>query len=187
MSNGASCPTSIESIGQNNKLRYEMASKYCQDKIVLDCACGGGYGTFILSQNARKVCGYDIDDDNLKIAEQYWSSGNIVYKKVNVEEKNLLEQFDVIVSSETIEHLMMPINETLNLFKKHLNKSGILFLTFPENEIKKNECDTIYHVHFEIKSEEIIKILQDMSFTILQKQTFDDCNECFLAAQLIEV
>ena len=42
--------------------RYLLAAHMSADKDVLDIACGEGYGSHVLAQAARSVCGVDIDE-----------------------------------------------------------------------------------------------------------------------------
>ena len=41
--------------------RYLVAAPLCAGRVVLDVACGQGYGSAILAQTAQSVCGVDID------------------------------------------------------------------------------------------------------------------------------
>ena len=50
--------------------RYALASSIVKDKVVLDLACGEGYGPFILSQNAKSVTAVDIDEESVNIAKR---------------------------------------------------------------------------------------------------------------------
>ena len=42
--------------------RYQLACQVVSGKIVLDAACGEGYGSSLLAQHAKKVIGLDIDE-----------------------------------------------------------------------------------------------------------------------------
>ena len=69
--------------------RYWWAAEKCSGKSVLDCACGKGYGTFILSQKAVKSLGIDLNEDSLKIARStFGETAQLKYLKQDVFELN---------------------------------------------------------------------------------------------------
>lgn len=77
--------------------RYDWASFYCKNKIVLDCACGSGYGTKML-----KADGFDVSAEAVAFAKSRYG----VNARVCDLEYGLCFGFwDIIVSFETIEHL----------------------------------------------------------------------------------
>ena len=57
--------------------RYIAAQSIVKNKIVLDIASGSGYGTKILSENATKIYGVDIDVDSIEYAKEYFSGDRI--------------------------------------------------------------------------------------------------------------
>ena len=48
--------------------RYRFASELCDDKEVLEVACGSGQGPGCLAKKAKRVVGGDIDENNLSFA-----------------------------------------------------------------------------------------------------------------------
>ncbi len=50
------------------KIRYSWAEKFCNDHVCLDLVCGDGFGTKILSVNARSVDGFDEHEENILFA-----------------------------------------------------------------------------------------------------------------------
>lgn len=89
--------------------RYKFASEYIQDKKVLDIGCGTGYGTALLALKAKKIVGVDIDisKEAINYAKNNYSKKNIEFYVGNATNLNFLkdEEFDAIVSFETIEHM----------------------------------------------------------------------------------
>ena len=78
--------------------RYNFASKYTEGKIVLDAACGSGYGEDILK--AKEYLGVDISNNDCQTAII-----QDLEKGIDLDIKP-----DVVVSFETIEHLENPHN-----------------------------------------------------------------------------
>ena len=91
-----------------HKQRYEWALAYCQDKRVLDVACGTAYGSTILAQSgAAHVVGVDISVDAIpsngkRPARLALANGDACSLPFND------DSFEVVVSFETIEHLVNP-------------------------------------------------------------------------------
>ena len=80
---------------QEHISRYVFASQFTKNKLVLDIACGTGYGSYYLAeQGATLVVGSDASAVALNYAKKF-------------KLQNLLpdDSFDLIVSYETIEHL----------------------------------------------------------------------------------
>jgi len=63
--------------------RYNFASRYVENRNVLDIACGVGYGSFILSHaNARLVDGVDICRRSIDYAKTNYNASNINYGRL---------------------------------------------------------------------------------------------------------
>jgi 2-polyprenyl-3-methyl-5-hydroxy-6-metoxy-1,4-benzoquinol methylase len=75
--------------------RYEFARSFCLGKKVADIACGSGYGSEVLRQTASTVHSYDKE----------LLCGN---RTIDLDRESWDEDYDVIVSLETIEHLERP-------------------------------------------------------------------------------
>ncbi|ETT50045.1 methyltransferase type 11 [Paenibacillus sp. FSL R7-269] len=117
--------------------RYLMAKQYCQDKKVLDIACGEGYGSFAMTEKwgAKEVHGVDISSDAIKKAKENFGHDKIHFNTLNAEkDTDFFEEgyFDLIVSFETIEHLVNPVSYLENL-KKWLKKDGIILISCPND------------------------------------------------------
>jgi 2-polyprenyl-3-methyl-5-hydroxy-6-metoxy-1,4-benzoquinol methylase len=132
----------IEEIEEKHVERYRFAQKYCTNKNVLDAACGCGYGSNILSQNARSILAVDISNDAIDYAKNHWNRQNISFKTCDLNSDiSNLGKFDVIVSFETIEHLDASINQTLEKFYGILNQGGVMIISHPEKEKNLNPVD----------------------------------------------
>ncbi|MES1225296.1 MAG: methyltransferase domain-containing protein, partial [Bacteroidota bacterium] len=144
--------------------RYYNALKLVKGKIVLDIACGEGYGTKILSKNANKVFGVDIDSASIDHAKKTYRENNIEFICGSVKNIPLADNsVDVVVSFETIEHID---EETQNNFlaeiKRVLKKGGALIISTPD---KANYTDRYSHKNeFHIKEfgkDEFISFLKN--------------------------
>jgi len=59
------------------RTRYEWASKMCQDKDIVEIACGAGIGLGILARGAKSVVGGDVDPAVLKYGIEHYQNRNI--------------------------------------------------------------------------------------------------------------
>lgn len=118
--------------------RYLYASYFVKDKVVLDIACGEGYGSDFLSNYAKKVIGVDIDENSINHAKSKYKKENLEFITGSVSNIPIKGNkiFDVIVSFETIEHVD---EETQNMFiqevKRLLKEDGIFIVSTPNKEV----------------------------------------------------
>lgn len=116
--------------------RYAIAQKITENKVVLDIASGEGYGSFLLSKNASKVFGVDIDEKSISHARvKYASSKNIEFSVGSTDAIPLGDgTVDVVISFETIEH-----HDKHDLMMKEicrvLRADGVLLISSPEKSI----------------------------------------------------
>ena len=112
-------------------LRYKFLSLLAYNKNVLDCACGCGYGSYIIGRVAKKVIGIDLDHNAIAFANKYHKTNNVSFIVSDVE--NLKKCiFDLIVSIEIFEHIMpKKIDSFLSSLKSMINDDGIIAFTTP--------------------------------------------------------
>lgn len=139
-------------------VRYLSAASLLKGKIVLDIASGSGYGTQILSREAKKVIGVDISEDSVEYAKQNYGSNNTTYlvgdgEKIPLPDKHV----DVVVSFETIEHIE-DYKQFMAEVKRVLKDDGLLVLSTP-NDLEFAEGNH-FHLH-EFKEEELIKLTEE--------------------------
>lgn len=76
---------------------------------VLDIACGGGYGSYLMSKNpdVKKITAVDKSEQAIANANGHFKRENIEFVLGSPETIN--STFDVLVSLETVEHLQNPM------------------------------------------------------------------------------
>ncbi len=140
--------------------RYNLAlSNVKSDDRVLDLACGTGYGTKLLASKATFVLGIDVFANAIEYARKEYKVDNNDFKVQSFFDVN--EQFDVVVSFETIEH----INADLDLVLEKLDylAKKLLIVSCPYNE---DPGRNPHHVHFNITEKHFAPINQkgDLKF-----------------------
>lgn len=115
--------------------RYAFVLSYVLSKVVLDVACGTGYGTELISKMADLVVGVDVSRDALTYAmNHYGKTHNTGF--VLADAHNLPFQgsaFDTVVSFETIEHLIHP-EVFLQEIRSILKLGGKLIVSTPNRK-----------------------------------------------------
>lgn len=114
--------------------RYVFALQFCQYKMVLDAACGAGYGTQLLSYVAKYVTGIDKSRAAIEYAQDHYDGPRTAFVLGDVGELVWMDKatVDVAVSFETIEHLEKPeafVEEVAVILKD----GGIFLASAPEN------------------------------------------------------
>jgi ubiquinone/menaquinone biosynthesis C-methylase UbiE len=151
----------IHQVDGEHIARYEYALQFIgPEDVVLDCACGIGYGSETLAKKAKRVVGVDKVSDAGK--------ENVSYVITDLE-KNLPfadGSFDVVVSFETLEHIYNQ-DGLMREFARVLKLNGKLVLSTPNrsvisefgnsnpfhiSELTKPELETLASKYFTIES-----------------------------------
>ncbi len=114
--------------------RYAIAKDFVYNKVILDIASGEGYGSYLLSKNASKVIGVDIDEETVFEAQKKYINKNLSFTvgsadKIPVDSNSI----DVVVSFETIEHHDKHEEMFLEI-KRVLKSNGILIMSSPDKK-----------------------------------------------------
>jgi ubiquinone/menaquinone biosynthesis C-methylase UbiE len=138
-------------------VRYEACKNLVKGKIVLDIASGSGYGTAILSEQAKKVYGVDVSKDSIAYAKEHYGAKNIDYlvgdgNKIPLQDSSV----DVVITFETIEHIE-DYEGFLYEIKRVLKPEGLLILSTP-NDLEFAEGNH-FHVH-EFTYKELHKLVK---------------------------
>lgn len=144
----------IPKLNQNTAFYYEHLNRYLfanqlsTNKTVLDCACGTGYGSYIMSKfgKAKHVIGIDISPESVKYAQNNYQTKNVIFQKDNILSLSTIKNnsIDLITCFETIEHIKKP-DLALKQFDRILKSNGILVISTPnkDNYLENNK----FHLH----------------------------------------
>lgn len=146
---------------------YLYVHDYLKDKIansnlstlnILEIGCGEGYLTYAINQTGHECIGIDI---SMKaITEAIKRFGNY-YQAIDLKDFKSDKKFDLIVCTETIEHLENPVS-FVNDCLKHLKTNGKIILTTPNkdyrspNTVWKTEAPPVHRFWLGHKSFEAI-------------------------------
>lgn len=151
--------------------RYETAASYVQGKRVLDIACGTGYGSQMLRlAGAIAVVGVDICPETIQYARNHYQENNVEFVCADALTFEWPQQFDVIVSFETIEHLPHPA-KFLNRLRSLIIPGGDLLLSAPLGETRHIDP---YHLHA-FSQEDIFTLLENANFSVDRYRCDDWC------------
>ena len=110
--------------------RYFRALPFVENKVVLDIACGTGYGVGLLASEASFVVGVDIDIEAANTAKNECDTNSTVLLGNGLGLPFEENSFDVITSFETLEHLHER-TAFLKELRRVLRAGGTLFLSTP--------------------------------------------------------
>jgi len=111
---------------------YDFAIKMIpRESTVLEVGCGGGYGTYLLSQKVGKVIGLDIDKSAIAYVTEKYGSENCVFSTYDGTKIPYAEEtFNAVLSFQVIEHVEDDLNYVARIFSV-LKPGGIFLLTTP--------------------------------------------------------
>lgn len=137
--------------------RYHSIKDIVKDKVVLDAACGEGYGASILVQSAKTVYAIDISEEAIAHANVKYKNKKLNFINGSIEHLLLEEDsVDVVVSFETIEHVDEKIQIAfLKEIKRVLKKDGILIMSTPNKYVYSDLANykNQYHINEFYKEE----------------------------------
>ncbi|MHC9085643.1 methyltransferase domain-containing protein [Luteimonas sp. RIT-PG2_3] len=147
-------PTEHGEIRQEHLHRYAWCLPAVAGLDVLDIASGEGYGSSMLAETARSVLGVDISGEAVAHAlEKYGGRGNLSFVRGSAAEiPAAAGSFDVVVSFETIEHLIEQ-EQMLDEIKRVLRPDGFLVISSPNKEVYSEQSG--HHNEFHLKELEL--------------------------------
>jgi 2-polyprenyl-3-methyl-5-hydroxy-6-metoxy-1,4-benzoquinol methylase len=128
--------------------RYEHVKPYINGKgVVVDAACGIGYGAKYLSTVASKIYAFDLSQSSLSLARKYYDSEIIEWLREDVTTLPIADKsVDCFVSMETFEHLDSP-DALLSEIKRVLKPGGKAFISTPNGDSPKRKMiNNPYHL-----------------------------------------
>lgn len=140
--------------------RYAIALSYASKKVVLDIACGEGYGSGLLATKANKVFGVDISSSAVGHARKKYQQPNLEFREGSTSKIPIEDNYvDLVVSFETIEHH----NEHEEMMKeilRVLKPGGMLIISSPEKSIyKERDPNNPFHIK-ELELKELQELLR---------------------------
>lgn len=153
--------------------RYQLASCYVKDKVVLDAGCGAGYGAEALAKaGAKKVFGVDIAPNSIQYCRENYSRQNLTFKIGDAARLDFRDNFfDLIVAFETIEHIK-DYRQAISEFYRVLKPGGKLIISTPNKAVySPGTKKPFYPFHFhEFYLEELQKMLEPFQIEKIQGQ-----------------
>jgi 2-polyprenyl-3-methyl-5-hydroxy-6-metoxy-1,4-benzoquinol methylase len=110
---------------------YEWIAPQVADLLVLDMACGEGYGTATLAScGAQSVVGVDANPEAYEHARLRYRAPELSFERGLVETWGEAGAFDAIAFLQTIEHVQDPV-AVLSHFRDLLAEGGSAFISTP--------------------------------------------------------
>ena len=165
-----------EAFYANHIVRYQFAMQILQktnDKLLLDAACGVGYGSKFLAEQleAVNITSIDRSEKALSIANNNFAASNIRFLKDDCHTLAAASKygpFDAIVSFETLEHLPQPL-DFLKSCLYNLKSGHSLVVSTPNQLVSSpgNNLNWEYHEK-EYAAAELQSLLQEAGFVNIQ-------------------
>jgi len=109
---------------------YEWIAARVAGAVVLDMACGEGYGSDVLARDAARVVGVDGNPEAHEHARLRYTSPNLSFQWGAVESYGEPASFDAVVFLQTIEHVIDP-PAVLAHFRSILKPGGAAYVSTP--------------------------------------------------------
>jgi len=125
--------------------RYIDVLSCVHEKKVLDCACGVGWGSYIMATSgAAHVTGVDLSKVAISTAKKYYNYDSVLYIQDDIGNLPNQKKFDILTSFETIEHVEDPVG-FLKILANLSHKETVFFLSTPNGFCFKNKGDSPYN------------------------------------------
>ena len=159
----------------NHISRYQFAAEKLlpiNEPVVLDAACGVGYGSAFLSQKLPKsqLFGIDRSTEALTIAKNQFQYEHVRFLQDDchtLEKVSFSGPFDAVVSFETLEHLPKP-DDFISACKRNLKRGGVLILSTPNQPFSSPEGLTWEFHEKEYTAKELVDLLGKHGFSSVE-------------------
>jgi 2-polyprenyl-3-methyl-5-hydroxy-6-metoxy-1,4-benzoquinol methylase len=141
--------------------RYAFAEQLAQGKIVLDVACGSGYGARVLARQASRVLAFDIEPAVVSRLSADEAVENLELLAARAEQVPLRSGVvDLVTAFEVIEHVQHP-EELVREAARVVRPGGIVLISTPNKAVYTDARDyrNAYHVK-EFYREEFLELLR---------------------------
>ena len=136
--------------------RYRGALPVVSGRVVLDIACGSGYGSSILAEQAAHVYGVDVDPDAVAYAQAHFGAPNVEFSVGDAVAIPLPDDsVDVVVTFETLEHIADQ-RAFMHEIKRVLRPDGIALISTPND--KEFAEGNHFHLH-EFEYDELLELV----------------------------
>jgi SAM-dependent methyltransferase len=157
-------PECVREIRYEHVHRYAFARDLVRGRVVLDAACGEGYGARLLATAAASVTGVDIAATAVEHARSRYRLPNLTFEAADCRCLPFTDRsFDCVVSFETLEHLADQ-HSLLREFRRVLRPDGFLAISSPDKavyserlgnrneyhvkELYRDELEALLRAHF---------------------------------------
>ena len=107
--------------------RYRFAANFCNEKDVLEVACGAGQGLGYLAKRTRRIFGGDYTERLVRVAQQYYR-GRIPVLRLDAHTLPFMDHsFDVVILYEAIYYLPQP-EKFFYETRRVLRENGVLLI-----------------------------------------------------------
>ncbi len=147
--------------------RYRFVKNHIDNAdVIVDAACGIGYGAKFLSQKCSKVVGVDLSARSLDMARRFYSARNIHWLQSDAAHLPFENgSIDGFVSMETFEHLDSP-HQLVAEIRRVVKQGGMAFVSTPNGlSPKRKRINNPYHIK-EYGCEEVKEICSKYFNTI---------------------
>lgn len=151
-----------QSLWNEHRSRYIVASEFIRGKKVLDVGCGSGNGTFLLTKKGAKYAtGIDPDTNTISYARTHFQTDNLEYRIMSATHLDFSDKtFDIITAFEVIEHVSIIEQEKIiSEIKRVLKDKGLLIISTPNQKEHPGQLFNKFHIH-EMDIDEFSRLLE---------------------------
>jgi len=145
---------------------YEQVAKVVRGNVI-DIGFGTGFGTHLLTNNAKNVVAYETDSCGIGFAEKVFPIPKLQFRYGDIQKGIDDEGYDFAVMIDVIEHIKHDKQTILNI-KKVLTKHGTLIISTPNRLSRYRKADTHIREYAPKEFEALLK----MGFTNVNLVTY---------------
>ena len=116
------------------------------DCIILDVACGTGYGSYYISDKAKKVIGIDVSSKAIDFCKKKYKRDNLIFLQMDCTDLKFDDNtFDIVISQDTIEHVQED-KKVLSEVKRILRHNGTFIVFTPHSQRHNEKPANVHHI-----------------------------------------